>query len=161
MAKKVSWRQHKYWRFYVTFFFFFQFPSNVTQNLVLIWFNTGARSLLDTAVGLIFSSDSPLDFYTKIWLLLVIVLNKYSLAVTLNNFVFHHFQITFTMEVTGMKHLEVSLIYLALLLILLLLFSILASVAIFLSKSELSINPEISDLFYFLFLSSILFENLL
>ena len=60
-----------------------------------------------------------------------------------------------------MKHLEVSLIYLALLLILLLLFSILASVAIFLSKSELSINPEISDLFYFLFLSSILFENLL
>ena len=60
-----------------------------------------------------------------------------------------------------MKHLEVSLIYLALLLILLLLFSILASVAIFLSKSELSINPEISDLFYFFFLSSILFENLL
>ena len=60
-----------------------------------------------------------------------------------------------------MKHLEVSLIDLALLLVLLLLFLIVAGVAIFLSKSELSINPEISDLFYFIFLSSILFENLL
>ena len=54
------------------FLCFEQHPSNVTWNLQLQWFNTGARLSLDAAGGLILSSDNASDFHAKIWSLLAI-----------------------------------------------------------------------------------------
>ena len=39
---------------------------------MLIWVKPGTRLLLDAAGGLILSSGKPLDFQSKMWLLLAI-----------------------------------------------------------------------------------------
>ena len=58
----------------MTFSCFKQFLPNVTATLLLIKLNEGTRILLDVAGGLILSYDNPLDFHTKISLLLPIFL---------------------------------------------------------------------------------------
>ena len=64
-----------------------------TLYLVLIWFNTGGRLLLDAiGGGLILSSGKALDFHTKIGLLLAIFKNIYRLVKTINNLECHDLQ---------------------------------------------------------------------
>ena len=44
-----------------------QLPINFTLVLKSIYFNEGARLLLDVEGCLILSSDNPLDFHDEIW----------------------------------------------------------------------------------------------
>ena len=63
----------------VTLSCFKQWSSNFTRNFLLVWFNYGARLLLDATRVLIISSDNPLDFNAEMWLLLAILFSKWLL----------------------------------------------------------------------------------
>ena len=108
----------------LSFYCFKQVRTNLTRDLVLIWFIAGARLLLNAAGGLILSSDNPFDFHTEISSTLPFF--KYQTK-TKNNFACHHLQDDFYHENNLNQLLEVSLLYLALLLIRLLLLILLSS----------------------------------
>ena len=133
MTTNVSRRQHKYSLIYMEML---QLLSNFPPNLVITWFNTEARLLLDAAGGLILSSDNPLEFHPEIWSLLPTFLkNIYRLAKALNNFPFHNLQNDFYQErsftISFCSTFDSAFV---------------ASATILLPKSELLINLETSDL---------------